>query len=208
MSQLKNIYFLYFLILVYVSGSIGFVVNPNFFSPFTPYTLLFTCFVFLLHQPIENYSFIKSFIIIAVFGYIIEVVGVKTGLIFGQYEYGNSLGFKFLEVPLIISCNWALLITAGIITVNRFVNNKFLVLGLASVLVTAIDLIIEQVAFKLDFWKFDQNLAGLQNYIGWFCVAFLLPYFFYDIIIKGNRTVSGIVLILQIVFFTTLLIFI
>ena len=208
MIPFKKIYFLYFLLLVYLSGSIGFVVNPTFFSPFTPYTLLFTCFVFLLYQPLQNYSFIKSFIIIAFLGYIIEVIGVKTGLIFGNYEYGNSLGLKFLEVPLIISCNWALLITAGIITVNRFFSNKFLVLGIAAILVTTIDLIIEQVAFKLDFWKFEQNLAGVHNYIGWFCVAAMSPYFFYDNIIKGDRSVAVIVLILQVVFFSTLLIFI
>ena len=95
-------YLLYFLILVYISGSIGFVVNPTFFSPFTPYTLLLSCFVFLIHSPLADKKFLIAFFSIAFLGFIIEVIGVKTGLIFGKYSYGNGLGFKLLDVPIIM----------------------------------------------------------------------------------------------------------
>jgi len=208
MKKTYKSYFLYFLILVYISGSIGFVVNPSFFSPFTPYTLLLTCFVFLIHSPLADKKFIFAFFSIAILGFIIEVVGVKTGLIFGQYSYGNGLGYKFLNVPLVISINWAMLICAGIIVVSRIFTNKIIVLVLAALLVTGIDLIIEQVAPKLDFWQFEGGLPDLQNYLSWIGVAFFTSYFFYPTIIKGNRTVSLIILILQIIFFTFLFIFI
>jgi putative membrane protein len=194
--------------LVYISGSIGFVVNPPFFSPFTPYTLLLTCFVFLIHSPVAVKKFIFAFFSVAFLGFIIEVIGVKTGLIFGKYSYGNGLGIKFLEVPLIISINWAMLIFAGITTVSRIFANKITVLIVASLLVTGIDLLIEQVAPKLDFWQFEGGLPGLHNYLGWIGVAFFISYFFSPTIIKGNRTVSLIILILQIIFFTSLFIFI
>ena len=208
MKERYKSYFLYFLILVYVSGSIGFVVNPSFFSPFTPYTLLLTCFVFLIHSPLADKKFIFAFFSIAFLGFIIEVIGVKTGFIFGKYSYGNGLGYKLLEVPLIISINWAILICAGIKIVSSIFVNKKKVLILAALLVTGIDLIIEQVAPKLDFWQFENGLPGLHNYLGWIGVTFFISYFFYPIIIKGNRTVSLIILILQIIFFTSLFIFI
>jgi putative membrane protein len=208
MKKTYKSYFLYFLILVYISGSIGFVVNPSFFSPFTPYTLLLTCFVFLIHSPLADKKFIVAFFSIAFLGFVIEVVGVKTGLIFGKYSYGNGLGYKFLNVPLVISINWAMLICAGIIVVSRIFTNKIIVLVLAALLVTGIDLIIEQVAPELDFWQFEGGLPDLQNYVSWIGVAFFTSYFFYPIIIKGNRTVSLIILILQIIFFTFLFIFI
>ena len=208
MKEKYKSYFLYFLILVYVSGSIGFVVNPSFFSPFTPYTLLLTCFVFLIHSPLADKKFIFAFFSIAFLGFIIEVIGVKTGFIFGKYSYGNGLGYKLLEVPLIISINWAILICAGIKIVSSIFVNKKKVLILAALLVTGIDLIIEQVAPKLDFWQFENGLPGLHNYLGWIGVTFFISYFFYRIIIKGNRTVSLIILILQIIFFTSLFIFI
>ena len=76
MTKTQKTYFLYFLILVYISGSIGFVVNPPFFSPFTPYTLLLTCFVFLIHSPLADKKFILAFFSIAFLGFIIEVIGV------------------------------------------------------------------------------------------------------------------------------------
>ena len=201
-------YFLYFLILVYISGSIGFVVNPTFFSPFTPYTLLLTCFVFLIHSPLADKKFLVAFFSIAFLGFIIEVIGVKTGLIFGKYSYGDGLGFKLLEVPLIISINWAMLICAGIRIVSGIFANKIVSLVAAALLVTLIDLLIEQVAPKLDFWHFQDGLPGLHNYLGWIGVAFFTSYFFYPTIIKGNRKVSLIILILQIIFFTSLFIFI
>ena len=208
MKESYKAYFLYFLILVYVSGSIGFVVNPVFFSPFTPYTLLLTCFVFLIHQPISNKKFISSFFIIAFLGYVIEVIGTKTGILFGNYKYGNGLGFKLLDVPLVISINWAMLICAGIIAVSKIFKNKFIVISVTALLVTFIDLIIEQVAHELDFWQFEGGLPGLHNYLGWIGVVFFTSYIFYPSIIKGNSLVSSIVLILQIIFFTSLFIFI
>jgi bisanhydrobacterioruberin hydratase len=208
MKETYKSYFLYFLILVYVSGSIGFVMNPTFFSPFTPYTLLFTCFVFLIHIPVADKKFLLAFFTIAFLGYIIEVIGVKTGLIFGKYSYGDGLGIKLLEVPLIISINWAMLICAGIRIVSSIFANKITVFAVAALLVTLIDLLIEQVAPKLDFWQFESGLPSIHNYLGWIGVAFFISYFFYPILIKSNRTVSLIILILQIIFFTSLFIFI
>ncbi len=208
MKEKYKSYFLYFLILVYVSGSIGFVINPTFFGPFTPYTLLLTCFVFLIHSPLADKKFLIAFFSIAFFGFIVEVIGVKTGLIFGKYSYGDGLGYKLLEVPLIISINWAMLIFAGIRIVSSIFANKIVSLAVAAILVTFIDLLIEQVAPKLDFWQFEGGLPGLHNYLGWIGVAFLTSYFFYPTIVKGNRKVSLIILILQIIFFTSLFIFI
>ncbi|MBC7412472.1 MAG: carotenoid biosynthesis protein [Bacteroidia bacterium] len=208
MKETYKSYFLYFLILVYISGSIGFVVFPNFFSPFTPFTLLLTCFVFLIHNTTVGKKFVISFLVIAFLGFIIEIIGVRTGLIFGNYTYGNGLGYKLFNVPIVISINWAMLICAGIITVSRFFESKITVLVLTALLVTLIDLLIEQVAPKLDFWQFKNGFPTIHNYLGWVGVVFFTAYFFYPTIIKGNRTVSLIILILQIIFFTTLYLFI
>ena len=40
---------------------------------------------------------------------ITESLGVNYGLIFGNYEYGNNLGFKFFGVPFLIGINWIIL---------------------------------------------------------------------------------------------------
>ena len=101
-----------------------------------------------------------------------------------------------------------MLICAGIVTVSKFFRNKFVVISVTALVVTFIDLIIEQVAQKLDFWQFEGGLPGLHNYLGWIGVVLFTSYIFYPAIIKGHSKVSSIVLILQIIFFTSLLIFI
>jgi putative membrane protein len=101
-----------------------------------------------------------------------------------------------------------MLICAGIRIVSSIFANKIVVLTVSALVVTLIDLLIEQVAPKLDFWQFEGGLPGLHNYLGWIGVAFFIAYFFYPVLIKGNRSVSLILLILQIIFFTSLFIFI
>jgi putative membrane protein len=48
----------------------------------------------------------------------------------------------------------------------------------AALLVTGIDVLIEQVAPKLDFWQFEGGPPDLQNYLSWiaFVYIILLPY--------------------------------
>jgi putative membrane protein len=54
----------------------------------------------------------------------LEVVGVKTGLIFGEYKYGSTLGIKLFEVPLIIGFNWVFVIL-GSISISRLITKMF-----------------------------------------------------------------------------------
>lgn len=194
-------YLLYFLVLMYVSGGIGFVLNPGFFLPFTPFTLLFTCFVFLLYQPILNLKFALSFAAIAIIGFCSEVIGVKTGWVFGEYSYGAALGMKFLNVPLTISLNWALLATASILVSRYFSQNKIIAAIIAASIATLIDLLIEQVAPLLDFWYFSSGKASLHNYVGWFVISFSVAFLFSNNFKQGNKKISIIILALQILFF-------
>ena len=98
--------------LMYIVGTIGLI------SPFTqPYFKLASSFnlwvslilLLLFHQEYSK-SFIMTVIGIFLVGFFIEVVGVHTGIIFGKYWYGETLGTKVLGVPLVIGANWLLLI--------------------------------------------------------------------------------------------------
>lgn len=201
MLQIYRKYFLSFLILVYVSGAIGFVLNPDFFLPFTPFTLLYTSFVFLIYQPIHNLKYVISFIAVAIIGFVSEVIGVKTGMIFGNYTYGSTLGFKFLEVPLTISLNWALLASACILISSYISSNRMVISIITALMATAIDFLIEQVAPGLDFWKFAGGIAGWHNYLGWLLVSFIAAFLFVPILKTGNKKIALIIIALQVLFF-------
>lgn len=201
MLQIYRKYFLYFLILVYVSGAIGFVLKPDFFLPFTPFTLVYTSFVFLIYQPINNLKYVISFISVAIIGFVSEVIGVKTGLVFGEYSYGATLGYKFLEVPLTISLNWALLASACILIASYLSSHKVVVSIVSAILATSVDFLIEQVAPKLDFWRFKEGMPGWHNYLGWLGVSFIAALLFTPVLKTGNKRIALVIIALQILFF-------
>lgn len=194
-------YLLYFLILVYVSGAIGFLFNPGFFAPFTPLTLAFTCFVFLIHQPLNNLNYTLSFIGLAAVGFVAEVIGVKTGVVFGNYYYGNALGYKVLGVPLVISLNWGLLINIGVLVATYLSKKPLLIATLAAFIITGVDLVIEQVASQMDYWHFSNGIAGIQNYIGWYIISFFTSWLLQKHLVKGDKKIALVFLLLQLFFF-------
>ena len=79
------------LLLFYFFGILGIltVVYKDFFLPLTPLNLLITLMVFL----VINNDFSKNFLILCflifTIGFSVETIGVKTGVLFGRYSYGN-----------------------------------------------------------------------------------------------------------------------
>ena len=51
-------------------------------------------------------SFLKTILVVFIIGYFIEVLGVRFKFIFGEYFYGETLGLKILNTPLIMGVNW------------------------------------------------------------------------------------------------------
>ena len=81
----------------------------------TPYVLIMMgIYVLLISNVRSDNNFILWFFFSYISTLLLEIIGVKTGLIFGEYIYGNTLGFKVAEVPLIIGFNWLFVILGGI----------------------------------------------------------------------------------------------
>lgn len=201
MSNTLKTYLVYFLILVYVSGTIGFAINPIFFKPFTSFTLLLTALVFLIHQPWKTSEYSLSFISLILIGFTIEIIGVNTGLIFGEYSYGHSMGFAVLGVPLVISLNWALLIALGILISKYLSTNKWIASFCSAFIITATDFLMEHVCVDLDFWRFESGLAGIHNYSAWFLISFISSFVFFTPLSRGNKLIALKILALQVFFF-------
>lgn len=203
MNRIRK-YALYFLLVVYFCGSIGMLFAPQFFLPFSPISLLLTAFVFYVYQPYTTPSYALAFAGMALLGFTCEALGVKTGLLFGEYHYGDSLGPKLAGVPLCIALNWAMLVNAGLLVVTRFIASRLAAALACAILVTALDVLIEQCAADLDYWYFADGKAGLHNYAGWFLTSFAGAYLFHGHLHKGNARVASIILILQLFFFGTI----
>ena len=192
--------------LFHVSGILGIIYgNSGWFISATPLILSIN-FALLLINCNSHKWFFHMVILGFLTGMITEILGVQRGWIFGDYKYGNALGYKILGVPMLIGVNWALLtiITAAI--AQQFYENLFLRIVIGVCLMIFLDLLIEPIAPVLDFWAFEGGNAPLQNYIGWTAVAIFLQSIFHYFRIEVKGWFPNQLYILQIIFFTVLLI--
>lgn len=191
-----------------VSGVLGILSDfQNWFLGYTPLHLFLTLVIVLLHFTQFNARLILPLSIPFVLGFIAEILGVNFGLIFGNYSYGQNLGFKCFGVPLMMSVIWTLLI---IITsdIARILSKNLLVTSLvASALMTGLDMIIEISAPRFDFWEFDDGVVPIQNYLGWFGTAFIANMGYQYFKVGSSKIISAHAFISIIIFFSIFLFF-
>lgn len=198
------------LIATYLAGMIGLSIplTEPYFRALTPFSLLLsTAIVFSYHRPF-SLQFLFFCLIVYLFGFFIEVAGVHSGLIFGTYYYGETLGPKLWEVPLLIGINWLLLIYSCGCMVAPLRIPLWIKAGLAASLMVLLDIFIEPVAIAFDFWHWELELVPLQNYLGWWIIAFLLELLFFYLPINRNNPTTYFLYILQLIFFLFLFLFI
>lgn len=171
-----NKYLVYLLIIFHSVGVAGLSSDfAPFFIQFTPGNLLLTLAIVLVSfNKVKSWKAWVALAIAYVFGFGAEYIGVHTGLLFGDYAYGNGLGWKWREIPLTIGMNWAMLIAVTRSMANKMTSNKWLQALVAAGLMVVLDLWMEPVAPKLNFWEFEGGIAPFSNYVGWFAVALVI----------------------------------
>jgi len=114
---------------------------------------------------------------IVIAGFFLEWLGVKTGAVFGQYQYGEVLKPQLAGVPVSIGFAWLGLVLSSFAVakslLRRFVNNGIGVILLAAILMIVFDLLMEPAAIQLDYWHWEGGKPGLQNYLVWFLAGLL-----------------------------------
>lgn len=195
-------YNLIVLLLFHTIGLVLFMTYPNA-SILSYITLLISGLVLLIDEQLSSYKW-KVILSIFIIGYLIELIGTKTGILFGNYHYGSSLGYKILGVPLIIALNWVITISASSSISKRLIKSSLILQALISaVLCTVLDVIIEPVAEKYNFWIWENGAIPLFNYICWFGFSFIFSLLYLYRNPSINKTASNIYVI-WLVFFLIL----
>ncbi len=196
-----------FTIIFYIVGLLGFIIpfTKSFFIFITPFALLLNFYLLAIFH--ENYTLkdVQIFLLIFLLGYTIEVIGVKTGLIFGNYTYGKALGIKLLETPLLVGINWLFLSYASLTIAENFKIKNWLTVFIAPALMLSYDIILEQVAPKMDMWNWQYSEVPIKNYIAWYIIAFCFVLIIKAFKIKTKNPLSVILSICQFVFFALLI---
>jgi putative membrane protein len=142
-------------------------------------------------------------IIIALGGFAIEWVGVHTGVLFGEYDYGASLGYKALGIPIVIGLNWYCVVLSSVSISNYLTVNKVVKAVIAALLCTFLDFLIEPIAIRYDFWSWGGNEIPIYNYVCWFGFSFIFALLYLRYSAKPNKTATALFFI-WLVFFTLL----
>jgi uncharacterized membrane protein len=190
------------IVIFHIVGFVGFMVNPSYFKLLSPVNLLLSMALIILMSQQTKWQFYGALILVAVLGFFVEVVGVKTQLIFGSYHYGHALGYKWLSVPLLIGVNWSMLLycTAQLSKFkNKIVNALF-----GAALMVVLDFFIEKNASKFDFWYWKSGIIPLQNFIAWFFISFLLNLLVQNHLSQKPNLTAKVLYFIQLAFFAAL----
>lgn len=211
-------------ILFHIVGLAGIVLfNNDFIIHSTPFNLLL-CFILVIWTQKEKNIYFWIFTVLALLiGFLSEVIGVNTGILFGDYTYGTTLGIKFKNVPLIIGINWFIVMYCCGVSVTAFLQKiisstpaaenvakpsvtlkAISVITDGATLAVIFDWLIEPVAIKLGYWQWKNNDIPIYNYACWFAISLLLMTLFRFLSFDKNNKFAINLLLIQVMFFLIL----
>lgn len=206
MRRLNNIQWIRILTTVwYLVGVAGFTIEPlrPLFQFLTPFGMLAaTVLLLVFHEP-RNLKSALVFVAIALSGFVVELIGVNTGILFGSYEYGPTLGIKIWNTPLTIGLNWLVLVYCVASLLCPIRDNWYFPLAGAMEMV-AFDWIMEPVAVATQMWSWVDDLIPMKNYLDWFLVSGMLFLIIRIFKVELNNRLAGWLLLMQAVFFLLL----
>ena len=184
----KNFFTL--LLVPYAVGTIGILlpISRDFFLSLTPVMLLFSFILVVMEEGKWTQFNVAALIFIFVGGFFVEFIGVNYGYLFGDYQYGTTLGFKWEGVPITIAMNWAMLCIASRSMVNLVMQHKVLSSAVAAAVVTAYDYLLEPVAIKFSWWWWDEGIIPIFNYVCWFGFSFIFQLCFRKVPLITGRS--------------------
>jgi len=193
------------LLITYGVGLIG-ILSPykESFLNLTFFHLFFTFALFLFSYYKLTANTIKAMALAFSVGIMAEWLGVHTNILFGDYTYGDNLGPKIWEVPVIIGINWALLSAISCEMSRILLKRRVLQVFLSALIMVGIDFMIEPVAHLMDYWHWEGNVIPLFNFICWFFIALGVNWAYFKLTQNNHNYFSFGIFFAMLIFFLTL----
>ena len=136
------------------------------------------------------------------FGYLIEVAGIWSGLVFGEYEYRDNLGWQVLDTPLVMGVNWVVTVFCCASMAHHLgIKHKLYKAIVAASMMVLMDAFIEPICEKAGFWAWSEGAAPYHNYIAWLVIGFGIQWVLTQVKISLNNYLAFLLYFLQIIFF-------
>lgn len=207
-------------ILFHTVGLAGILVfKSDLIIQSTAFNLLLSFALLIWTQENKQRFFWLFTTLVLVVGFGVEVIGVNTGYLFGNYQYGNVLGPKWQQVPLVIGVNWFIVIYCCGVCVTTLLEKiikpvnadeppqvlkAISVITDGATLALIFDWLIEPVAVKLGYWQWQDKDIPVYNYICWFVISVLLLALFRFLPFDKRNKFAVNLLLIQTMFFLLL----
>lgn len=197
------------LVIFYTVGTVGLLLpeKKEYFLSLSFFNLTLSFVILILARKKNLFLFFIFLIICFLVGFSAELIGTRTGWLFGSYYYGNNLGFKIYGVPLVIGLNWGILIVTSASIANLFKFSKTFKVILSVLLMILLDYLMEPVAIKSDFWHWKNETIPIYNYISWGLIALPLQIIYFKFKIVETNIVFNAMFIILSMFFIILNLF-
>jgi uncharacterized membrane protein len=115
----------------------------------------------------------RYFILVVLFGYFIELIGVHSGWPFGIYSYDSSLGLSIFGVPIVVPFAWVMMVHPALVAARRVTTKWIFLYG--GGLLAAWDLFLDPQMVSAGRWTWEVTGAyipfvpdvPLSNFFGW-----------------------------------------
>ncbi len=193
----------------HIIGVVGTLYGPTraLTISLTPLNLTLSAGLIIVTHTNKSRSFYQFAVLSFVIGYVVEVLGVASGVIFGEYTYGPTLGWSLMGVPFVIGINWFVLSYGFAELANRTSAPPWAKVVLASVGMVGLDALIEPVAIILDYWQWAGDQIPTMNFLGWFAVSVVIQIFSQYLLSEFRNKFTIYLIISQIIYFCLILFF-
>ncbi|WP_223652420.1 carotenoid biosynthesis protein [Hymenobacter psoromatis] len=191
------------IVLFHITGFLGLAFSQDkaFYLKYTPLTLLLSAGLlaaFQLERGLLFWLFVMQAFLL---GMVAEVVGTNTGLLFGHYTYGATLGPQYMGAPWLIGLNWVITTyLAGILAAYLPLPWWGRVL-VGAALMVGFDLCVEPVAGRYDFWHWTGHIIPLRNFRDWALLALVMQLLFVRTPFLKRNPLVPLVYLVQLLFF-------
>ncbi len=128
----------------------------------------------------KNKEFSEILVLAILYGLILETLNVHMSQ---TYSYGTEFLLQIYDIPLAIGVGWAIIYYVSEKSIESYNLKWWQTPFLMALIALNIDLAIDAVAIRLDFWKWliplDQEWFGVpyDNLFGWLAVVWTFVFF-------------------------------
>ena len=121
---------------------------------------------------------------VALIGFAAEVIGVHTGVPFGDYHYTGGLGPTVADVPIAVGLAWLMMAQPAACVAERIWSGRRSLVVVAAIALASWDVFLDPQMVDAHHWRWhhpDPRLPGitdvpLSNFGGWLLVSLVVMF--------------------------------